>query len=116
MGSRLHVATTYQVSYQNSPELYHWQAGPFQNLLMTIGVNFTGELWDNNFEVSAEELEAAIALELEGKDEDFIDDEIMDLINELYDGEGTAKKCAEDLRRYIEVADKSSGWLHFSFF
>ena len=50
MGHRLHVAKTYTVEYA-LPDNFNHEVTEFHDLLKSLDVDYTGESWDDDFEV-----------------------------------------------------------------
>ena len=54
MGHRLHVAMKYEVEYATSAS-FSYEVEAFHDLLSSLDVSYTGESWDDQFDVSKEE-------------------------------------------------------------
>ena len=59
MGHRLHVAKTYTVEYA-LPDNFNHEVVEFHDLLKSLDVDYTGESWDDDFEVYKEEWQKGI--------------------------------------------------------
>ena len=59
MGHRLHVAKTYTVEYA-LPDNFNHEVTEFHDLLSSLGVTYTGESWDDDFDVYKEEWQKGI--------------------------------------------------------
>ena len=54
MGHRLHVAKTYTVEYA-LPDNFNHEVTEFHDLLNSLDVSYTGESWDDDFDVYKED-------------------------------------------------------------
>ena len=54
MGKRLHIARRYDVEWADSA-YFNWKIEEFHNLLSALGMYYTGEPWDDEFDVSKED-------------------------------------------------------------
>ena len=59
MGHRLHVAKVYTVEYA-LPDNFNHEVTEFHDLLKSLDVDYTGESWDDDFEVYKEEWQKGI--------------------------------------------------------
>ena len=59
MGHRLHVAKTYTVEYA-LPDNFNHEVTEFHDLLKSLDVDYTGESWDDDFDVYKEEWQKGI--------------------------------------------------------
>ena len=59
MGHRLHVAKTYTVEYA-LPDNFNYEVTEFHDLLKSLDVDYTGESWDDDFDVYKEEWQKGI--------------------------------------------------------
>ena len=59
MGRRLHVAKTYIAEYA-LPDNFNHEVTEFHDLLSSLGVTYTGESWDDDFDVYKEEWQKGI--------------------------------------------------------
>ena len=59
MGHRLHVAKTYTVEYA-LPDNFNHEVTEFHDLLKSLDVDYTGESWDDDFEVTKEDWQKGI--------------------------------------------------------
>lgn len=59
MGHRLHVAKTYTVEYA-LPDNFNHEVTEFHDLLNSLDVSYTGESWDDDFDVYKEEWQKGI--------------------------------------------------------
>lgn len=119
MGFRLHVATTYNVSYSDSPSGLNWEQYEFGKLLEALGVSYypDNDGWGvpNDFECPEDEWREGIKILRE----------LPNVSNEDLDAE-TIKSCCDDFDNYsveeianfmeecLEKADKRDGYLHLS--
>ena len=51
MGHRLHVAKKYEVEYATSAS-FNYEVEAFHDLLSSLDVSYTGESWDDQFDVT----------------------------------------------------------------
>lgn len=113
MGHRLHVAKTYKVEYA-LPDNFNYEVEEFHDLLDSLGINYTGESWDDNFDVYKSEWQTGI-------------EKLKNLANlEAYEREEIEKaltKMNEPLPEIIEFmellyekADPTHDYLVLSFF
>ena len=114
MGTRIYVASTYNVSYGASPGLFNWQMDKFKDLLIALDVSYSGEMWDYQFEVDVDDFKKGIAHITDKNYENR--DEVLACLREFDYPNYTDEECAKDLRKYLDAADISDGWLHFSYF
>ena len=59
MGHRLHVAKKYDVEYSLADN-FNYEVEEFHDLLSSLDVSYTGDSYDNQFEVSKEEWKRGI--------------------------------------------------------
>ena len=59
MGHRLHVAKTYTVEYA-LPDNFNHEVTEFHDLLNSLDVSYTGESWDDDFDVYKEDWQKGI--------------------------------------------------------
>ena len=59
MGHRLHVAKKYVVEYTTSAS-FSYEVEAFHDLLSSLDVTYTGESWDDQFDVSKEDWQKGI--------------------------------------------------------
>ena len=50
MGHRLHVAKAYKVEYA-LPDNFNHEVEEFHDLLASLSINYTGDSWDDDFDV-----------------------------------------------------------------
>ena len=55
MGLRLFVATTYRVEYDYSGSGFNYLVSEFHDLLDALGVDYSGDTWDERFDVEKDE-------------------------------------------------------------
>ena len=113
MGNRLHVAKHYRVEYAPT-EAFNWQIEEFHNLLSALDVDYTGDTYDEDFEVDREHwqkgLEKLKNLENQSQDE-------REYINDALEELGYKRKEVIDLfKAYLEASDPDDFYMHFSFF
>ena len=59
MGHRLHVAMKYEVEYA-LPDNFNHEVTEFHDLLNSLDVSYTGESWDDDFDVYKEDWQKGI--------------------------------------------------------
>lgn len=59
MGKRLHIARKYEVEWTDSA-YFNWKIEEFHNLMDALEMYYTGETWDDEFEVSKEDWQKGI--------------------------------------------------------
>ena len=59
MGHRLHVAKKYEVEYATSAS-FSYEVEAFHDLLSSLDVDYTGESWDDQFDVTKEDWQKGI--------------------------------------------------------
>ena len=114
MGKRIHVATTYKVSYQESPSIFNWQIEQFPDLLNALDVNYSGAVCDNEFAIDADEFQQVVHNLM---DENYDNrEEVLECLKAFDYTDYTPEECAGDLQKYLDAADIEDGWLQFSCF
>lgn len=113
MGYRLHVAKTYKVEYALG-DAFNYKVEEFHEFLSACGADYTGDLYDSDFEVCKEDWQMVIE---KLKNLDSIKDvEKTDILRCIEELECTEDEVLEMLEYYLENADTSDGYLHLSFF
>ena len=113
MGNRLHVAKKYQVEYAPI-EAFNWKIEEFHCLLDALDVDYTGDTYDEDFEVDKENWQSGLEklkhLESLSQDE-------QDTINHALEDLRYKRKEVIDLfKAYLEAAEPNDYYMHFSFF
>lgn len=113
MGYRLHVCKVYKVEYAMG-DAFNYKSMEFHNLLSACDVEYSGDEFDSDFEVSKEEWRKAIdkLKHLHDLDEDKRE-EIKGAINDL---ESTVDEVIGMLEYYLEHSDPNNSQLNLSFF
>ena len=114
MGYRLHVAREYRVEYALG-DAFNYKVEEFHDLLSACGAEYTGEIFDADFEVSKEEWIRMIEkLKNLGSINDAREKaDIQRCIDYL---ESTADEVIRMLEYYLENSDPENDFLHLSFF
>lgn len=112
MGHRLHVAKKYDVEYSLADN-FNYEVEEFHDLLSSLDVSYTGDSYDNQFEVSKEEWKRGIDklknlsnLETEEKE---------DIESALKDLEEPLPEIIEFMELLFEEADQNHEFLVLSF-
>ena len=122
MGHRLHVAKTYKVEYAGGSD-FNYRVEQFHNLLSELGIDYSGDAYDDDFEVAVEAWENGIKrlrnldAETEEVREDII--EAVKALNDPYYPYVTPydpKSVATVMEELLKEADTDSGYIHLSFF
>lgn len=113
MGHRLHVATKYNVEY-SCGSCFNYKVEEFHHLLLICGADFTGESYDDEFEVSKNDWKKAIQ---KLKDIDSLDeDECMELV-EAYENTGESlEEIIREMEYFLDKAEPADDYLHLCFF
>lgn len=113
MGNRLHVAKVYDVRYGTTTG-FNYKTEELHNLLSSLGVEYTGESYDDDFEVSRDDWNKGIS-KLENMERLDTDDktEIQEALKKLG---CTKEEVIELFKDYEEEAEPKSDFLEFSFF
>lgn len=114
MGYRLHVAKKYDVEYSNG-EWFNHKCEELHNLLTALDVNYTGESYDDEFEVSKKDWIKGIN-KLKNYDNlnEIEKDDIAEAIHFMRDYE--IDEIIKSMDVILERSDPSLEYLHFSFF
>lgn len=112
MGFRLHVARTYRVEY-GSTEAFNYAVEEFHTLLSALEVPYSGDSYDNEFEVDKEEWQRGLKklknlanLEEDGKET------ITDALNGLG---CSAEEVIELFESYLRETDPNNYYMKFAF-
>lgn len=122
MGHRLHVAKTYKVEYAGGSD-FNYRVEQFHDLLTELGIEYTGDAYDDDFQVDVESWKNGIDL-LRGIDNETpeVRDAILAAVDDLNDPSYpndkpyTPKKVASIMEDLLQEADTDSGYIHLSFF
>lgn len=113
MGHRLHVAKKYVVEYTTSAS-FSYEVEAFHDLLSSLDVTYTGESWDDQFEVTKEDWQKGIEKlkilpNLEAEKKEDIESALKDL-----------RESLPEIIRFMEVllkeADPEHDFMVLSFF
>lgn len=117
MGHRLHVAKTYKVEYSFSKG-FNYKVTEFKNLLDELDVTYTGDEYDNDFEVTVDDWKKVIDILKHPEKVDFDRDGI-----DIEEVKKCLKMCGETwddalrlFEQILEEGDSEDGYLHFCFF
>ena len=112
MGLRLYVAKTYKVEFDYGMG-FNYKVSEFHNLLDSLNVSYSGETWDERFDVEKEEwLKGIEAL----KNLDNLEaSEREDIKNALDCCECTLEEAIELFQGYYDAADPEHDYLEFQF-
>ena len=113
MGNRLHVAKTYKVEYSQFC-CFNWKIEEFHDLLNICDCYFTGDKWDEEFDVSKEDIQKLLAILENPRDFDNIDGKRLSKC--LISLECTAKEAHYCIKSLLETAEPNDDYVHFSFF
>ena len=113
MGYRLHVCKVYKVEYAMG-DAFNYKSMEFHNLLSACDVDYNGDEFDSDFEVSKEEWRKAIdkLKHLHNLDDDKRD-EIKGAIDDL---SSTTDEVIHMMEYYLEHGDPDIDYLHLSYF
>lgn len=113
MGNRLHVAKVYNVRYGNTTG-FNYKVEEFHDLLSSLGVDYTGDSYDDDFEVSRDDWNKGIS-KLENM-ERLDHDEVQGIQNSLKELGYGRNEVIQLFKDYEAEAEPSSDFLEFSFF
>lgn len=113
MGHRLHVAKVYTVEYA-LPDNFNHEVTEFHDLLTSLDVAYTGESWDDDFEVTKEDLQMGIdklknLANLEAEEKQEIESALKELNEPL-------PEIIEFMELLLEEADPKHEYLVLRFF
>ena len=113
MGHRLHVAKVYTVEYA-LPDNFNHEVTEFHDLLTSLDVAYTGELWDDDFEVTKEDWQMGIdklknLANLEAEEKQEIENALKELNEPL-------PEIIEFMEMLLEEADPKHEYLVLRFF
>lgn len=114
MGHRLHVAKKYDVQYSLG-DAFNYKTSEFHDLLSALGADYSGETWDDDFEVSKDDWQKAID-KLKTLDALNDDDEKFCIMECLSEMECETDEIIERMEYFLREADPGSDYLHLSFF
>ena len=113
MGYRLHVAERHEIKYANV-EAFNHKCVEFHYLLIALEVDFTGDIFSEDFEVSKLDWEDAIELL---RDFNQLMEDRQDKINKCLESlECSLDEAIELFEAYYEASDPSNDYMFFSFF
>ena len=112
MGLRLYVAKTYKVEFDYGIA-FNYKVSEFHDLLDSLNVNYSGENWDDRFDVDKEEWLYGIE-KLKNFDQ-LEASEREDIKNALDCCECTLEEAIELFQGYYDSADPDHDYLEFQF-
>ena len=112
MGLRLYVAKTYKVEFDYGIA-FNYKVSEFYDLLDSLNVNYSGENWDDRFDVDKEEWLYGIE-KLKNLD-NLEASEREDINNALDCCEYTLEEAIELFQGYYNSADPDHDYLEFQF-
>ena len=113
MGHRLHVAKKYVVEYATSAS-FSYEVEAFHDLLSSLDVDYTGESWDDQFDVTKEDWQKGINKlknlpNLETEEKEDIESALKDLREPL-------PEIIDFMELLYEKADPKHDFMVLSFF
>lgn len=113
MGNRLHICKRHIIEY-GDVEYFNWQNEEFHELMDALEVNYTGEYYDDEFEIQREDFERGLwKLKnihlLTEREQEEIEDAARNLNLTFSDLIGI-------LEKYLEESDPNNDYMVFSFF
>lgn len=113
MGNRLHIASKYIIEYGDA-EYFNYQNEEFHDLMDALGVDYTGEYYDEEFEIQREDFERGLwklsnIKSLSEQEQEEIEDATRNLNLSSSDLIGI-------LEKYLEESDPNNDYMAFSFF
>ena len=113
MGKRLHVGTKYEVEWSDSAH-FNWKIEEFHDLLSALDVSYTGESWDDEFEVTKEEWQKGIDTL---RSYDTLDDDAKNRIDEALEAlESGREEVIEIMEHFYEQSAPNWCYIECSFF
>ena len=113
MGYRLHVATKYDVNYSIGDAFNH-KCEEFHDLLTACGASFTGDSYDDEFEVGRDEWNATIEkLKNLASLDDIERDRIQTALKWMDD---SVEEIVSAMEAFEHTADPNNNFLHLAFF
>ena len=113
MGYRLHVCKMYKVEYAMG-DAFNYKSMEFHNLLSACDVEYSGDEFDSDFEVSKEEWRKAIDKLKHLHDLD--DDKREEMTGAIEDLASTTDEVIHMMEYYLEHGDPDIDYLHLSYF
>ena len=113
MGKRLHIATKYECEWSDMTA-FNCKTEEFHDLLSALDVSYTGESWDDEFEVSKDDWQKGIDTL---REYDSLDDEAMNDIDEALKAlECEREKVLKIMEQFMEQSAPNWGYIECSFF
>lgn len=113
MSYRLHVARVYKVEYALG-DAFNYKVEEFKNLLSACNATYTGETWDEDFEVTKEDWNKVI--DKIKHLSDLPDDDKEEIEGAIDDLGSTTDEVIEMMEYYLEESDPDNDYLYLSFF
>ena len=112
MGLRLYVAKTYKVEFDYGIA-FNYKVSEFHDLLNALEIPYSGESWDERFDVNKEDWLAGLETL---KDYNQLDkDQQNSISTALKDCECTLEEAIELFQGYYDSADPEHDYLEFQF-
>lgn len=112
MGKRLNVATKFQVEYGET-ENFNYKTEEFKTLLEALEIDYTGETWDDEFEVDVDDFKNGLDTLKNFKE---LDKDTQDAIQEaLKDLECDLDEVIKTFEGYLKETDPNNTFMHFQF-
>ena len=113
MGNRLHCASRYEVEYSGG--MFNHECQEFHDLLQACGATYTGESYDDEFEVPKTEWKMVIDIL---RNLDNIEDEIErgNIKNALKWMTESKEEIIKDMESLLSNADPSHDFLHLCYY
>lgn len=113
MGNRLHIAKRHIIEYGETA-YFNWQNDEFHQLMDALEVTYTGEPFDDDFEIQREDFEKGLwnlknIHLLTEREQEEIEDAARNLNLSFSDLIGV-------LEKYLEESDPNNDYMVFSFF
>lgn len=113
MGNRLHVCKKHIIEYGDTA-YFNYQNEEFHQLMDALGIEYTGESIDDEFEIQREDFERGLwklknIKSLSEREQEEIEDAVRNLNLSFSDLIGI-------LEKYLEESDPNNDYIAFSFF
>ena len=113
MGKRLHIATKYECEWSDMTA-FNWKIEEFHDLLSALNVSYTGESWDDEFEVSKDDWQRGIDTL---REYDSLDDDARNDIDEALNAlECVREEVLKIMEKFMEQSAPNWGYIECSFF
>lgn len=113
MGCRLHVASKYDVNYAHV-EYFNYLIEEFHYILDALDINYNGDPYDQDFEVSKEQWRAGMGkIATLNAQKPEVKREIEESLKRV---ELTPERMLDIMDEYLSASDPKNNYLYFSFF